>query len=192
MEDSSLLSPIKRYRIELGYSSPNQFAQEAGIRLAAIGQAEQGFYTDPPPSIIRALGIKEGSLEESYLIELYHLYQKKKRAYYGPQGKCKLVLNPKFESSVNPLKAWRIQSRLSVYGLCSFYCLHLPTINKFERAIETFQTIPKNLNSALIDAKFDSIEGLMEEFEEAFLINRFYVKNSQRRINHLPEVRLAV
>jgi hypothetical protein len=192
MDDSGLLNPIKRYRLELGYSSPNHFAQEAGIRLAAVGQAEQGFYTDPPPSILRALGIQEGTSEEVHLIELYHFYQKKKRAYYGPQGKCRLVLDPKFETSVNPLKAWRTQSRLSTYGLCSFYCLHLPTVNKFERAIETFPTIPNNLRVALIDAGFDLIDGLLEEFSEAFSLNRFYVKNTQRRVNNLPEVKLAV
>lgn len=182
------INPLKKERLELQIS-PEAMASIANIQLAAIGQAEEGFYPNPIPSYTLALGIQPGSPRDKKMREDYEEYQRIKRLSNGPLGVPKLNLNPSFISNENPLLTWRKQSNLAVYGFCSAFCIHMPIINRFEKNITTFTKVPpKQLMEPLIKAGYDQVDGLLEEFAEASQIFKASLLDHIRIINNLPPV----
>lgn len=179
-----MLNPLKKERLELQLS-PEQMASIANIQVAAIGQAEEGFYPNPLPSYLLALGIRPGTPREDEIIEAYKEYQTLKRQSNGANShNPKLILNPIFSSRSNPLKDWRIQSGLATYGLCSAFCLHMPLVNRLEKHILTFTELPpKQLIVALTEADYD-----LDEFVEACKIHKASLNNRIRISNNLPPV----
>lgn len=182
--ESDLISPLKRIRqLELR-KTPEQLAKEAGINLAAIGQAEEGFYPNPLPSYLLAIGITPGSFDELDITEEYHKYQTEKRKRNGPNGSPRLILSPIFKLDEHPLLSWRLQSDLSTYGFCSAYCVHMPSVNNFEKNILNITKIPPtSIEGPLIQAGYD-----LDEFNEACILHKRYLNNKLRELNNLPPV----
>src|SRR5678809_63528 len=83
LEDPNL-NPLKFLRLQTG-RSPELFAKDAGIQLAAVGQAEEGFYPNPLPAYLLALEILPGTQDEIVVTEAYHEYQTTKRISNGPK-----------------------------------------------------------------------------------------------------------
>lgn len=182
LEDPNL-NPLKFLRLQTG-RSPELFAKDAGIRLAAVGQAEEGFYPNPLPAYLLALEILPGTRDELAVTEAYHEYQTTKRISNGPKGEPKLITVPQFRSDEHPLLTWRIQSGLSTYGFCSAYCVHMPSVNNFERNILNITRIPPvSISEPLREAGYD-----LEEFTEAANLFKAGLLNQSRALNGLPLV----
>lgn len=178
-----IANPLKRERLELQLS-PDQMASIANIQLAAIGQAEEGFYVNPLPSYLLALGITPGSPREKRITEEYREYQRLKRISNGPNGTPKLIANPQFSVETNPLYTWRTQSGLATYGFCSAFCIHMPLVNRFEKHISGFGVVPPPaLGNPLIEAGYD-----LDEFKEACEVFKMSMNNKIRLANNLPPV----
>lgn len=181
MSDTEVINPLKRIRIQELGKTPELLAKEAGIRLAAIGQAEEGFYPNPLPSYLAAIGISSPSDVEE-ITEEYHTFQKLRRKNNGPNGVPKLRLDVSFNLDEHPMLTWRKVSGLSVYGFCSAYCIHMPTLNNFEKNLLNMTTIPpKPLVEALTDAEYE-----LEEFIEACNLYKRRQLNLIRSMNELP------
>lgn len=184
MNATELISPLKRLRITDFNKSPEQLAKDAGIQLAAIGQAEEGFYPNPLPAYLLALGIKPGSEEEFSITQEYHEYQNQKRISNGPNHNPKLTLSPEFFVNEHPLLTWRTQSGLSTYGFCSAFCIHMPSVNNFEKNIMKITKLPPaSVADPLITAGYD-----LTEFTEACFIYKSNLENEVRLANNLPPV----
>lgn len=182
-----MLNPLKEARLAIGIYTPEKFAQIAGVQSSAIGQAEEGFYPAPLPAYVKALGITPGSKEDMELAQEYREYQLEKRISNGPNLDPKLTLGPVFRSDRHPLLSWREQSLLSTYGFCSAFCVHMPTLNKFEKQITQINEVPpKRILNPLIEAGYGEIEGLLEEFIETSLLYKLYLSNQLREQNNLP------
>ena len=183
--EDDLINPLKKERILMGVSTET-LSKEAGIQLAAIGQAEEGFYPNPLPAYLVAVGIRPGSLAETKITEEYKSFQVKRRKLNGPSGKPKLILNPIFSLDEHPLVTWRRQSGLATYGFCSAFCIHMPSVNHFEKNILTINTIPpKPISESLTDAGYD-----LDEFTEACILYKYSLANSIRELNNLPPIQL--
>lgn len=180
--ETELQNPLKRIRIQELGKTPELLAKEAGIQLAAIGQAEEGFYPNPLPSYLQAIGITPGSFDADQITEEYHEFQLARRKSNGPNGNPKLILDPFFNLDQHPMLTWRRLSGLSVYGFCSAYCVHMPSLNNFEKNILNMTTIPpKNIVEALTDAEYD-----LTEFIEACQLYKRRQLNLIRSVNELP------
>lgn len=184
---TDLVNPLKELRLQL-QMTPEQMANIANIQLAAIGQAEDGFYPNPLPSYLLALGIKPGTSDETEMIKAYHDYQITKRRSNGPAtNNSRLTLNPSFSVDQNPLLTWRIQSGLATYGFCSAFCVHMPNVNNFEKNLLRIHKIPpNNIMLPLIQAGFNMVDGLLDEFTEACLLYKAAEMNKIRNLNNLP------
>lgn len=181
MEQTELINPLRKIRIRDYNKSPEQLAKDAGIQLAAIGQAEEGFYPNPLPSYLLALGIKPGSQEEFDLTNEYHEYQTQKRISNGPNHSPKLILSPIFDLDTHPLISWRTQSGLATYGFCSAYCIHMPSVNFFEKNILKCSKIPPStIEGPLLEAGYD-----LTEFTEACNLYKSNLINESYRRNNL-------
>lgn len=181
MIEDELINPLKRERLALG-KTPEAMSKEAGIRLAAIGQAEEGFYPNPLPAYLLAIGIKPGSTSETEVIQEYHAFQIRRRQSNGPLGVPKLTPNPSFVLNEHPLLTWRRQSGLSTYGFCSAYCIHMPSVNHFEKNIINITHLPPAaIAKPLTDAGYD-----LDEFTEALIMYKATLINTSRRLNNLP------
>jgi DNA-binding XRE family transcriptional regulator len=179
-------NPLKTLRLQLKYS-PERLAREARIQVAAIGQAEEGFYPNPLPSLMLALRVIPGSGEERIIINQYHQYQLEKRKSNGPHGNPKLTLSPSFSTDVHPLKAWRRQSGLATYGFCSAFCIHMPSVNMFEKNImKLTENPPKAIAKPLLQAGYD-----LDEFIEASKLYKAALLTRIRLLNDLPLVSVA-
>jgi hypothetical protein len=182
LEDDTL-NPLKRLRLETN-KTPELFAKEAGIQLAAVGQAEEGFYPHPLPSYLIALGITPGSSYEYEVTEEYHEYQIRKRKANGANGNRRLILDPVFSLDEHPLVTWRRQSGLATYGFCSAFCIHMPSVNNFEKNILEISKIPPTaIEVPLLGADYD-----LTEFTEACILYKTNRINRSRRLNNLPPV----
>lgn len=176
-------NPLKEIRMELQFT-PNQLANFAGIHQTAVEQAEAGFYPQPLPSYLIAIGIKPGTSDEKKLIDKYHQFQLETRLENGPNGLCKLILNPRFTLDENPLFSWRTQSGLATYGFCSAFCVHMPSVNNFEKNIVKLGEVPsKAIAVPLTQAGYD-----LDEFTEASLLYKASLLNKVRSSNGLEEV----
>lgn len=182
--ETTIINPLKYIRQHELHKTPEQLAKDAGINLAAIGQQESGLYINPLPSYLAAIGYTPGSKDEQELIEAYHEYQTAKRIANGANNLCLLTLNPIFTLAENPLYSWRSQSGLSTYGFCSAFCIHMPTVNNFEKNITNISRIPPSgLSTPLIEAGYD-----LDEFNEASLLYKSHLINQSRLLNNLPPV----
>lgn len=190
MDDN--INPLKELRLELRYT-PEQLSKEANIQLAAIGQAEEGFYPNPLPSLLLALGIRPGTNQEETVTKAYHLYQIRKRQSNGPAtNQSRLTLAPEFRLDEHPLLTWRKQSGLATYGFCSAFCVHMPSVNNFEKNITKLTEIPpKPIILPLVQAGFNLIDGLLDEFTEASKMYKATLLNEVRVANDLPLVDVA-
>lgn len=190
--DEGLVNPLKSLRLSV-QMSPEQLANLAAINIAAVGQAEDGLYTNPLPAYLMALGIKPGSDDEIKLTEEYKRYQIKKRQSNGPAtNNSRLTLNPSFTLSEHPLLSWRKQSNLSTYGFCAAFCIHMPSVNNFEKNILRIHKIPPNhILLPLIQAGFNLIDGLLDEFSEATVLYKASELNKIRSANNLPLVKAS-
>jgi DNA-binding XRE family transcriptional regulator len=183
MTTMTLVNPLKQLRIDINMSSA-ELAQVANIQQAAIGQAEEGFYPEPLPSLLIALGINPDSPRAKRLSEDYKAYQVEKRKLNGPLGIPKLSLSPVFSTNIHPLVSWRDQSGLATYGFCSAFCVHMPTVNRFEKHIDQLNEVPPPvITEALTQAGYD-----LDEFIEACQIFKVTVTNLHRIRNNLPPV----
>lgn len=187
--DTNLINPLKELRLELRYT-PEQLSKEANIQLAAIGQAEEGFYPNPLPSLLLAMGIKPGSAQEEQITKDYHTYQIRKRQSNGPAtNNSRLHLSPTFKNDEHPLLTWRKQSGLATYGFCSAFCIHMPTVNNFEKNIIKITKIPPDgILLPLVQAGFNLVDGLLDEFTEACKLYKATLLNKSRIVNDLPLV----
>lgn len=175
------VNPLRTLRLSMEIPTVDAMANIANIRTAAISQAEDGLYPKPLPGYLMALGIELGSPEEVELTKAYLKYQTDRRKFNGPQGQCKLIENPRFSLNENPLATWREQSGLAVYGLAAAYCIHLPLVNKFEKAITSFkENPPSGILVPLKEAGYDT-----EEFEEASQIYKAALYARLRELNSL-------
>jgi len=182
--DLDLQNPLKVLRQQVGITSIEGMSKIANIRTAAIGQAEEGFYPNPLPAYLLALGIRPGTNSEEDVIQKYKAYQSNKRKLNGPLHDPKLILNPKFSSNEHPLVTWRRQSGLATYGFCSAYCIHMPTVNRFEKdIIEINENPPTVILNSLKEAGYE-----LEEFIEACIIYKATLLNNFRTLNNLPPV----
>lgn len=179
--EEELLNPLKRLRIQELNRTPEQVAKEAGCQLAAIGQAEDGFYVNPLPAYLQVLGIIPGTQEYYDITEEYHEYQNKKRISSGPNGVPRLILSPEFFLTEHPLVSWRNQSDLSTYGFCSAFCVHMPSVNNFERNILSMTKVPPtSIEGPLLVAGYD-----LSEFKEACVLFKENCLRLQRQANGL-------
>lgn len=196
-------NPLKLLRLEQGLNY-REAAINFGINDATIEMAERGFYTDPPPVIFKILNIKED--EQQQITKAYHEYQIFTRKLNGPNQQSpqrdqqfqvelgdlslsspKLICNPTFRSDENPLYSWREQSGLPIYTLCTYYCLHMPTVSRFESKIWTFTEFPDAIYEPLRQAGYDKIEGLLEEFIDTFHLHKRWVSSHLMKVNNLTE-----
>lgn len=178
------VNPIKQARLDMNMSLI-EMAIIANVTNAAVGQLEQGFYPEPLPSILIALGIPPGSERSHDITVDYKAYQLMKRRSNGPLfGIPRLTESPNFESGVHPLETWRRQSGLATYTFCSCYCIHMPVVNRFEKRITTCTEIPPGqITRALDDAGYE-----LEEFTEACQVYKAALMNNSRISNNLPPV----
>lgn len=181
--EDDLFNPLKRMRLETN-KTPELFAKEAGIQLAAVGQAEEGFYPNPLPSYLQALGIVLGSQDEFDITEEYHEYQIRKRKANGANGNKRLVTDPAFSLDEHPLVGWRRQSGLSTYGFCSAFCIHMPSVNNFEKNILEITKIPP----VAISLPLETADYDLTEFTEACKLYKVTRLNASRALNNLPPV----
>lgn len=182
--DDELINPLKRLRLTEIRKAPDQVAKEAGLNPAAIHQAEAGFYVNPLPAYLQYLRIVPGSTEFYEITEEYHEYQAEKRRNNGANGKQLLIINPVFSLTEHPLYTWRRQSGLNVYGFCSAFCVHMPTVNNFEKNITSIVKLPPtNIANPLLVAGYD-----LTEFAEACQVYKETVLTNQRNLNNLPPV----
>lgn len=176
-------NPLKELRLELHYT-PNQLARVANIQMAAVGQMEDGLYPQPIPSYLIACGIRIGSRDHELLTKEYHEYQLAKRISNGPNYNPKLSLDPNFSTNQHPLLSWRNQSSLAVYGFCSAFCIHMPTVNNFEKNIMKIrENPPKGVTVPLLQAGYD-----LSEFTEACELYRSSLLGTIRAANGLVKV----
>lgn len=183
ISDDELLSPLRAIRLSLNMT-PEALANIANIQQAAIGQAEEGFYPNPLPAYLDAVGILPGTPDYKKLQDDYREYQKEKRILNGPNGNSKLVLNPRFSLVEHPLLTWRNQSGITTYGFCAAYCIHMPSVNHFEKQImKITMNPPRSIVNPLIEAGFDDV---LDEFTEACRLYKAHLLNSVRAHNNLP------
>lgn len=189
MTNTDLLNPLKELRLQL-QMSPEALASHAGIQLAAIGQQEEGFYHNPLPSYMLAVGIKPGSSDEVEITKRYHEYQVLKRQSNGPAtNNSRLNLSPIFSTNEHPLLTWRNQSNLATYGFCSAFCIHMASVNTFEKKIVSITKLPPNtIMLPLVQAGFNLVDGLLDEFTEACRLFKASELDRLRNFNKLPPV----
>jgi hypothetical protein len=179
--DDELINPLKKSRLDLN-KTVEAFAKESGIRSAAVAQAEEGFYPNPLPSYLLAIGIQPGSPSEQEITEEYHHFQVQRRKLNGPLGVPRLTPNPSFTLDKHPLLTWRKQSNLSTYRFCACYCIHMPSVNNFEKNIINVGNMPPlAISIPLSQAGYD-----LDEFTEACLLHKSYLINRSRELNNLP------
>ena len=182
----NLVNPLKALRLQLEMS-PEQFANHANLNLSAIGQAEEGFYPNPLPSYLLAMGIRPGTVDEARITQEYHQYQISKRE----SNFNRLTKNPRFSVNENPLYTWRTQSGLAVYGFCSAFCIHMPSVNNFEKNLVSIKhLLPDYLEVPLTQAGYDE-DGLLDEFKEACELFKAHQVNKVRLLNNLPLVKAS-
>ncbi len=174
-------SPLKERRLALGVSI-SDFAHKANIQPSAVGQAEEGLYRSILPSYLDALELPWQ--ERTQLETLYQIYKREKRQFNGALSLHPiLILDPVFSSSLNPLRTWREQSGIAVYKLATALALPLAIINRLESHIHTTAAIPHDIWTALTEASYGEIEGLLEEFQEAYDIHKTYLSNQITTLN---------
>lgn len=184
MELTELLNPLKAIRTNDLHKTGEQLAKEAGINLAAIGQQEDGLYPSPIPAYLLAIGILPGSQDEIDITKEYHNWQTLVRQQNGLHGLRRLIPNPRFTLDENPLYSWRVQSSLTTYRFCSSFCVHMPTVNSFEKKITSLHRIPPVvLSTPLIEGGYD-----LDEFTEASILYKAHLLDTARRLNNLPPV----
>lgn len=184
---TEIINPLKEHRLQL-HMNLEAFAKRAGIQQAAIGQAEDGLYPHPLPAYLLAIGINPGSKDEQEITKTYHEYQILKRQSNGPAtNNSRLVLNPKFNLHEHPLLSWRNQSGLATYTFCSTFCIHMPAVNNFEKNITAITKVPpKSILNPLIQAGFNLLPDLVDEFVEACKLFKTSQMNKARVVNLLP------
>lgn len=179
--DDEVINPLKKVRLDLN-KTVEAFAKESGMQVAAVGQAEEGFYPNPLPNYLLAIGITPGSSGETEITQDYHTFQRQRRILNGPENHCRLILNPIFTLSEHPLVTWRKQSGLSTYGFCSAFCIHMPSVNNFEKKIINLSTNPPlAITGPLTDAGYE-----LTEFSEACVMYKSNLVNVSRALNNLP------
>jgi len=177
-EDKPPINPLKQLRIKLNITTNEQMSQLAGINVAAICQQEDGFFRDIIPAYLAALRVPIASQDEFELIKDYQEWQTVRRQWSGSHNI--LVRNPIFSLIQNPLYSWRIQSSVAVYGLCRNFCIHMPTVNKFEKDMNLSSQIPPVILLALQEAGYDT-----EEFEEACKLFKVNYESRIMQLNNL-------
>lgn len=155
-------NPIKVRREQLNYSI-NQLEYQSGIHRQVIIRAEQGCYAKIPPRLLSYLLARTGDGTPHLTNDYIAWVAEKRRDSFG---KLPEQLPP-FVEYRHPFIHWRQEAELSRAAVCTYFCINLATLARFERQYLICQSVPQQLVTALVQSGYSGhlINELRDQYD---------------------------